>query len=321
MRGFSGKTICVTGGAGFIGSHLADALVAAGARVTVLDDLSTGRLDNLAAVKDSIRFVQGSLLEPSRLAEAVGGAAIVFHLAAYVSAPGSVREPFECHEINTTGTMRLLEECRRQRTSRVVFASSAAVYGDSEVSPKSEREPMLPCSVYAQSKAAGEHLLRVWSHCHGLRAVSLRFFNVFGPRQTAGSAYSAAIAAFADALLRGRPVTIFGEGNQTRDFVPVSNVVQCLMRAAMWEGPAAGEAFNVGLGRAISIRDVSTIMANIVGSDQEPVFLPARPGDVQHSCADIGAARRVLGYEPTDSVEAGLRETLAWCREAMGSLR
>jgi UDP-glucose 4-epimerase len=318
MNRLRGVPICITGGAGFIGSHLADALVGVGAKVTVLDDLSTGRIENLDGVKDRITLVRGSILDAACRSEALAGNKVVIHLAAYVSAPGSVREPLACHEINSTGTLRLLEECQKQGVSRIVFASSAAVYGDSEASPKVERHPILPCSVYAQSKAAGEHLLRVWHHCHGLGAVSLRFFNVFGPRQTAGSAYAAAIAAFAEALLNGRPITIFGDGGQTRDFVPVANIVQCLMRAAAYEGATPGDAFNVGLGEANTILEIAHTMASLAGASREVVFAPARPGDVRHSCADISSARRVLGYQPIVSVESGLRETLAWYRSALG---
>jgi len=311
---YQGMKVCVTGGAGFIGSHLVDALVEGGASVTVLDDLSTGSLSNLDLVQDRVRFVRGSILDESSRARAFDDAAVVFHLAAYVSAPGSVREPMACHRVNTEGTLATLESCVAASVRRVVFASSAAVYGDSEVTPKRESEPILPCSVYAQSQAAGEHLLRVWNPVHGLEAFSLRFFNVFGPRQQASSAYAAAIAAFAAALLEGRPITIFGDGGQTRDFVPVANVVQCLMRAGTRRGASGAEVFNVGMGRAQAIRDVAAIMAGIVGREFQPAWAPPRPGDVRHSCADVGAARRSLGYDPLVSIEEGLRQTLAWYR-------
>ena len=309
---YQGMRVCVTGGAGFIGSHLVDALVDVGASVTVVDDLSTGCLSNLAGVQDRVRFVRGSILAEESRRRALDEAAVVFHLAAYVSAPGSVKEPMACHRVNTEGTLAMLESCVAAGVRRVVFASSAAVYGDSEVTPKRESEPILPCSVYAQSKAAGEHLLRIWNHVHGLEAFSLRFFNVFGPRQQASSAYAAAIAAFASALLEGRPITIYGDGGQTRDFVPVANVVQCLMRAGVRRGASGSEVFNVGMGRAQAIRDVASIMAGILGRGFDPAWAPPRPGDVRHSCADVGAARRSLGYEPQVSLEEGLRETLAW---------
>ncbi|MCX5688634.1 MAG: GDP-mannose 4,6-dehydratase [Planctomycetota bacterium] len=321
MNSLRGVPVCITGGAGFIGSHLTDALVGVGAKVTVLDDLSTGRIENLDGVKDQIKLVRGSILDDSCRSAALAGNRVVIHLAAYVSAPGSVREPLACHEINTTGTLGILEECQKQGVSRIVFASSAAVYGDSEASPKAESHPILPCSVYAQSKAAGEHMLRVWHHCHGLGAVSLRFFNVFGPRQTAGSAYAAAIAAFADALLNGRSITIFGDGGQTRDFVPVANIVQCLMRAAAYEGEAPGDAFNVGLGESNTILDIARMMASLVGAPRDVAFAPARPGDVRHSCADISRAQHVLGYQPLVSVESGLRDTLSWYQSAIAGAR
>lgn len=309
--------VCITGGAGFIGSHLADALVGRGVRVRVLDNLSTGDIRNLNGVRERIEFIDGSILDDSSLDRGLSGADTVFHLAAYVSAPGSVKEPLACHEVNSTGTLRVLEACQRNGVRRIVLASSAAVYGDSETVPKIEDQPILPCSVYAQSKAAGEQLLRVWNHCHGLEAVSLRFFNVFGPRQTAGSAYAAAIAAFADALLAGRPITIFGDGQQTRDFVPVANIVQGLIKAAEWAGPAKADVFNLGLGEKIKIRELASLMAGIVGAPDEPKFLPARPGDVKHSCSDISAARSALRYSPAVSVEQGLKETLAWYREVL----
>ncbi len=303
---------CVTGGAGFIGSHLVGALVAQGVHVRVLDNLSTGREANLRSVRSRIEFVNGSVCDDAALDAGCAGADLVFHLAAYVSAPGSVNEPMACHETNTTGTLRVLDACRRAGVRRIVFASSAAVYGDSEVVPKTEDQPIMPCSVYAQSKAAGEHLLRVWSHCHGLEAVSLRFFNVFGPRQTADSAYAAAIAAFAEGMLRGRRIKIFGDGGQTRDFVPVADVVQCLLCAARWSGPARGDVFNVGLGRSITIRELAAMMASILGVPDNPEFLPPRGGDVRHSLADISSTRSNLGYVPSEGVEPCLRETLAW---------
>lgn len=317
----SGAWVCVTGGAGFIGSHLVDALVARGARVRVLDDLSTGAIANLESVAGRVEVVQDSVLNPSALGAALRGAGVVFHLAAYVSAAGSVTEPERCHEINTTGTLRLLEACRREHVGRVVLASSAAVYGDSELVPKVEDHPILPCSTYAQSKAAGEHLLRVWRHCHGLEGVSLRFFNVFGPRQTAGSAYAAVIAAFGAALLEGQACTIHGDGSQTRDFVPVANVVQALIRAAETGDLPAEPVFNIGMGAATTINQLATLMTGMAGSELRPVYAPARPGDVKHSVADISKARRVLGYTPAVTVEEGLELTVRWYRDTFEKAR
>lgn len=318
MREYSGKSVCVTGGAGFIGSHLVDALVNAGARVRVLDDLSTGNIAHLAGHGSAVEVVKESVVSRPAALRAVHGVSAVFHLGAYVSAAGSVSEPEKCHEINTTGTLNLLRACTDSNVQRVVLASSAAVYGDSEVVPKTEDQPVMACSVYAQSKAAGEQLLRVWASCYGLEAVSLRFFNVFGPRQTAASAYAAVIAAFAEKLLRGKPATIYGDGGQTRDFVPVENVVQAIMRAGVWSGPARGEAFNVGLGRATSVRELASLMASLVGAKDEPIFQPARPGDVRHSLADISRTRRELGYDPQVSVREGLDRTLKWYRGVIG---
>ncbi len=307
--------VCVTGGAGFIGSHLVEGLISAGAQVTVLDDLSTGRADNLRAVQNRVRLVVGSILDDAARAQAIRGSAIVFHLAAYVSAPGSVREPEACFRLNCEGTLKILEECSRTRVRRVVFASSAAVYGDAEGGARSEHDLVDPCSMYALSKAEGEALLRLWSRCYGLETVSLRFFNVFGPRQVAGSAYSAAIAAFARNLLAKRPVAIYGDGLQTRDFVGVASVVQCLLRAGAWSGPACGSSFNVGLGKGTTVREVASIMARIVQQPDEPEFLPPRVGDVRHSCAEIAAAVKTLGYAPTETVADGLRRTLDWYRQ------
>jgi nucleoside-diphosphate-sugar epimerase len=311
----AGTTVCVTGGAGFIGSHLVYALVARGASVRVIDDLSTGAIENLAGVKGRVEVIQQSVLKPAALDAALRGASRVFHLAAYVSAAGSVKEPELCHEINTGGTLRLLEACRRQNVARVVLASSAAVYGDSEVVPKVEDHPILPCSTYAQSKAAGEHLLRVWRHCHGLEGVSLRFFNVFGPRQTAGSAYAAVIAAFGAALLEGKACTIYGDGSQTRDFVPVGNVVQALLRAAETDTLPAEPVFNIGMGTATTISQLATLMSAMAGSKLPPVYAGPRAGDVKHSVADISKARRELGYSPDVTVEDGLNQTVRWYRE------
>lgn len=309
-----GATVCVTGGAGFIGSHLVDALLERGATVRVLDDLSTGHAENLSHVAGRIEMIRGSVLNDGDLSRATRGAGAVFHLAAYVSAAGSVGQPEACHEINTTGTLRVLEACRNAGVGRVMFASSAAVYGDSPVVPKSEDQVMQPCSPYAQSKAAGEHLLRVWRHCHGLEGVSLRFFNVFGPRQTAGSAYAAVIAAFAGALLNGKPCTIYGDGTQTRDFVPVANIVHALVRAAEAPIHVPEPVFNVGMGAATSINQLAKMMTALTGSGSPPIYAPERPGDVKHSVADVSRARSALGYTPTVTVEEGLRATLDWYR-------
>jgi len=305
--------VLVTGGAGFIGSHVAERAVGLGARVRVLDDFSTGRRSNLEPPGlAGAELVEGSILDPGALGRACAGADVVVHLAAMVSVPQSVAEPERCHEVNVVGTVRVLEAARSAGAGRVVFASSSAVYGSSPSLPSRECDPVDCVSPYAASKAAGEAFVTAYGRCcEDLATASLRFFNVFGPRQDPTSPYAAAIAAFASAVRAGRRPTVFGDGTQTRDFVPVDDVVRAILLAASRPEPPRGEVHNVGTGRRRSLLDVITLLADAAGRAVEPRFEPPRAGDVPHSGADIASARRALGYEPRTDPESVLAALLA----------
>jgi UDP-glucose 4-epimerase len=303
-----GAAVLITGGAGFIGSHLARRLAELGAAVRVIDDLSTGQAENLPP--QSVELIEASILDEPALRRAIDGCRLVFHEAAMVSVPQSIREPLQCAEINITGTERLLEAAREAGVGRVVFASSAAVYGDAPNLPSREDDPIVCCSPYAASKAAGEALMTAFSRCYGLSTVSLRYFNIFGPRQDPNSPYAAVIAAFAEALTGGRPPTIFGDGRQTRDFTPVANVVWANLLAAACETDLRGEALNIGTGRPINLLEVLAEMGRRLGVEPSPGLSPPRAGDVRDSTADITRARAVIGYEPRVDFSTGLAELL-----------
>jgi nucleoside-diphosphate-sugar epimerase len=306
------RSVCVTGGAGFIGGHLVEALVSLGASVRVIDDLSGSTIDHIASVvegaPDRVRFIYASILESGALREAVEGCDVVFHLAAMGSVPRSIEEPERCMAVNTTGTVRVLEAARLAGASRVVFASSSSVYGVGDPAhPRVETDIPDPLSPYAASKIAGEHAVRAWSRSMGIDGVSLRCFNVFGPRQAADSAYAAVIPAFVRAIREGRPGTIFGDGSFSRDFTPVENVVVANLLAGSAEGPLLGAGANIGLGSRMTILELHRAIARLLGRpDLEPEFRPARSGDVPHSLAAIGVARSLIGYEPVLGAEAGL---------------
>ena len=317
---YKGRRVCVTGGAGFIGSHLAEALMRAGAQVTVLDDLSSGAEENLAALRKKARVVVGSILDPAALTAAAGDAEIIFHQAALTSVPGSVEQPQRYHEINATGTLRVLEAARLGRGQRVmgvrvVYASSSSVYGDQEHQALSESLLPRPMSPYAASKCAGELLVRAYASCYGIQAISLRYFNIFGPRQQPDSPYAAVVPRFVSALLQGKRPVVYGDGTQTRDFTHVANAVQANLLAGACQKPLRGEAVNVGCGAGCPVMALLEKIASILGV--KPVYdrAPPRAGDIMHSCADISAARDLLGYEPTVNLEEGLRETVEFYRE------
>ncbi len=320
----------VTGGAGFIGSHIAGALVARGDRVRVLDDLSTGSEDNLAAAAGKagavgapgsgapLEFLPGDVADPRCCAAACEGVTGIFHEAAQVSVPESLKRPLHSYEVNVMGTLHLLEAARAAGVGRLVFAASSAAYGDSEVLPKVEGMLPAPLSPYASGKVAAEHLLRVWGLGYGLRTVCLRYFNIFGPRQADDSPYTGVIALFARALLDGQSLTIHGDGEQTRDFTFVANAVAANL-AAMGADLEPGTVINVGGGERISINALFRAMAEITGVELVLEHGEARPGDVRHSVADLTRARELLGYEPQVPWRAGLVETLEWYRGRMGA--
>ncbi len=306
----------VTGGAGFIGSHLVRALLARGDRVRVLDDLSTGRAENLAGL--DVEFLHGSIVDPTTCEAACRGAAGVFHEAAQVSVPRSVEAPRESYQINVAGTLNVLEASRAARVPRFVFAASSAAYGDTVELPKVETMTPQPLSPYASGKLAGEDLLRVYGALHGMRTVALRYFNVFGPRQVDDSPYTGVIAIFTRALLEGRRPTIFGDGRQSRDLTYVDNVVAANL-AAMQRDIQPGTVVNVGSGERITILDLYRAIAELVGSDLEPIFAPARAGDVRDSLASIDRALTLLGYTPRVGWRDGIARTVAWYRELLGT--
>ena len=318
---YQDRTVCVTGGAGFIGGHLIDTLLTVGATVQVIDDLSNADLAHLGPLidmePDRVCFVHGSILEDQALADAAGNAKTIFHLAAIGSVPRSIDEPERTWEVNATGTLRVLQAARAADAQRVVFAASSSAYGDTERLPKVETMPTQPRSPYAVTKLVGEQLMRVWSDCYGLSTASVRFFNIFGPRQAADSAYAAVIAAFASRLLCGEAPVIFGDGTQTRDFTFVSNAVLAMLLAGASSRPLAGEVMNVGVGHSISLLDLAErmrIVAGLNGVVTVPVHRESRPGDVAHSLADISLARELIGYEPISDFDEGLAETVAWYR-------
>jgi UDP-glucose 4-epimerase len=299
----SGQTVLVTGGAGFIGSHLVDALAPSNT-VRVLDDFSTGRRANLPS---NLTLIEGDVCDASALTAAMEGVDLVFHEAGFVSVKGSVEAPYFSNLVNANATVAVLEAAR-ENDARVVTASSAAIYGAPETVPISEDAPTAPDSPYGIDKLAGDHYARAYNRLYGLDTVALRYFNVYGPRQTAGD-YSGVISTFVDRATTGKPLVVHGDGSQTRDFVHVDDVVQANLLAATTDH--TGEAFNVGTGTALSILDLATLIREATGLRAEIQFTDARTGDIQHSCADISRARDRLGYDPQVALADGLRRLVA----------
>ncbi|MDX2148738.1 MAG: NAD-dependent epimerase/dehydratase family protein [Planctomycetota bacterium] len=315
-QAFRSVRALITGGAGFIGSHLAHRLSELGARVVVLDDLTGGYRNNLPA---GCELHVASVLDDSKLREAMSGCAYVFHQAALVSVPQSVAEPERCAQINIVGTQRVLTAARDLGVKRVMFAASAAAYGNSPQLPSREDHVPDCWSPYAASKVAGEYLLQSASRCWNLSTISLRYFNIFGPRQDPKSAYAAVISAFADALTSGRQPRINGDGLQTRDFVPVANVVHANLLAASSPKPLAGEVVNIGTGTRVTLLEVLDHMRRALGVNSAHVHGEPRAGDVRHSCPDISRARDVLGYAPVMGFAEGIKLTLDWFKTTLKS--
>ncbi|HEY8447308.1 MAG TPA: SDR family oxidoreductase [Thermomicrobiales bacterium] len=301
--------VLVTGGAGFIGSHLAEGLVRRGHEVRVFDNLSTGSLDNLAPVRDAVEVVIGDLRDGEAVRRAVAGAEVVFHQAADPSVPRSISHPRDCYEINVLGTLTLLVAARDAGCRRVVFASTCAVYGNDPRQPKSEELPPAPESPYAASKLAGEELCQVFTRVYGLETVALRYFNVYGPRQSPDGPYASVIPRFIADLKAGARPRVFGDGEQTRDFIFVGDVVEANLRAATAD-EAVGEVVNVGSGRSTSLNTLLTVLAPLIGNTVEPIYEAERPGDVRHSLAETSKARRLLGFEAQTSLAEGLAQTV-----------
>lgn len=304
---FGGTGVLITGGAGFIGSHLAEHMVRLGARVRVLDDLSGGLQSN---VPGGAEFIEGSILDDGVLRRAIDGCTLVYHEAAMVSVPESVERPEECTRVNVVGTQRVLEAARAAGVRRVVFAASAAAYGNLPALPSRESQMPDPYSPYAMSKIAGEMLLQAYARCYGLSTVSLRYFNIFGARQNPHSPYAAAISKFSDVLRRRQKPVIFGDGLQTRDWTHVDNAALANLLAGACARPLAGEVINIGTGVRTTLREALAAMGRILGVDATPTPGPARAGDVRDSVADISRARELLGYEPIVPFEEGLRRLL-----------
>lgn len=303
--------VLVTGGCGFIGSHLCEALVARGERVRVLDDLSTGRLENIAGFRDRIDLVIGSVADAEVVGRAMEGVGRVFHEAALVSVFDSVARPEVNHEVNVTGTFNVLKAARACGVRRVVMASTAAVYGNDPEVPKHESMTPSPESPYAVGKITGEYYLRLFHSLYGLETVALRYFNVYGPRQDPGSAYSGVISRFTEVLRRGGEPTVFGDGGQTRDFVYVGDVVAANLLAMDSPEVGRGESINIATGRTVTLLALLDELAGLIGRPVHPEFKPARAGDIRDSAASIGLARRKLGFAPSVDLRDGLSRLLA----------
>ncbi len=308
------KRVLVTGGAGFIGSHLAATLVREGAIVRVLDDFSSGREENLSAVVADLEVLRGDLRDDALLARAVEGVDVVFHEAAVPSVPRSVAEPVRTHEVNATGTLCVLQAAREAGVRRVVFAASSSAYGDTPVLPKVETMPSTPRSPYALQKVAGEEYCRLYSELYGLETVALRYFNVFGPRQNPDSEYAAVIPKFVTACLEGRQPIIYGDGEQTRDFTYVADVVRANLLAAEAPG-AVGAVMNVAGGGRISLNQLLDRIRELCGVGIEASYQPGRAGDVRDSQADVARARELLGFATEVSLEDGLQQTIDYFRK------
>jgi nucleoside-diphosphate-sugar epimerase len=316
---FNGAKVLITGGAGFIGSHLAEALSALGANVIAFDDLSAGNAKNIEPFS-SVRFVQGSILDFAAVEAATKGCQYVFHQAARASVPLSVEKPWAFYETNVTGTFNVLQAARAAKVKRVMFAASSSAYGESEVLPKVETMPQQPLSPYAASKVANEGMMRAWANCYGFDTVALRYFNIFGPRQTADSAYAAVIAAFAKAMLTGKQPTIHGDGEHSRDFTFVHNAVHANLLAARSQKPLMGDVFNVATARRITLNHLAKVMCEQLDRpDLVPIHGPPRAGDIRHSLADLDKIKETLGYEPIVDFESGLGLTLDWYKTVLAA--
>jgi nucleoside-diphosphate-sugar epimerase len=314
----AGSQVLVTGGAGFIGSHLVDRLRQLGHRVRVLDNFSTGYRENLAHMLDDIELVEGDMRSYERAHNAVQGCEVVFHEGALPSVPRSISDPLTSTESNANATLNLLLSARDAGVRRVVYASSSSVYGPNLELPKRVEQPTMPISPYAVAKLAGEGFCRSFSHVYGLETVSLRYFNVYGPRQDPLSPYAAVIPRFITAFLQDVSPIVFGDGEQSRDFTYVDNAVQATLLAA--DAPVGpGEVFNVACGERTSLNDLLDELRAITGKEIEAEYTDPRPGDVQHSLADIGPTRETLGYEPVVDVRTGLRRTFEAHVESLGA--
>jgi nucleoside-diphosphate-sugar epimerase len=303
----------VTGGAGFIGSNTVDELVRRGHSVVVLDDLSSGKEDNLAEIRSKITFVKGSITDLEAVQKAIHQAEYVIHLAARTSVPRSVKDPLETNRINVEGTLNVLVAARDNKVKRVVLAASSSVYGETPTLPKTEAMSPQPISPYGVSKYVGELYAQTFGRCYGLESVSLRYFNIFGPRQDPDSPYSGVLSRFAAAFLEEQQPIVYGDGEQTRDFTYVENAVQANLLACE-AASASGEVFNVGTGGRVSLNQTLEHFRRVSGKKLEAKYEPPREGDIRDSQADISKARELLGYDPTVMFDEGLERTFEWYR-------
>ncbi len=313
----------VTGIAGFIGSAIADALLERGHRVRGLDNLSTGRAENIAGIRSRIDFIEADINDAGAVAQACRGVDYIFHEAAIPSVPRSVADPLGNNYANVDGTLQLLIAARDAKVKRVVYASSSALYGDTPTLPKHEGMLPDPISPYAVAKLTGEYYMKCFYRVYGLETVSLRYFNVFGPRQDPTSQYSGVLAKFIPRMLRGERPTIYGDGEQSRDFTFVQNTVEANLQAcAAPAAQVAGQAFNIASGRRVTLNETYTILQKLTGYAGAPEYGPERTGDIKHSLADVSLARKHFGYDPKILFEQGLERTVAWYRKqaAAGAL-
>lgn len=306
-------TYLVTGGSGFIGSHIVEELVRRNESVRVLDDLSTGRIENLAGVRDRIAFCAADIRNLESIRPQFEGVDYVVHQAALPSVPRSIADPLTSNAVNIDGTLNVLWAAREARVKRLIFAASSSAYGDHPTLPRVETLPAQPLSPYALTKLTGEHYCRIFARIYGLETVSLRYFNIFGPRQNPDSPYTGVLSLFVAAYQRDETPVIFGDGDQSRDFTYVANAVNATLRACTAPG-VAGEVVNVGVGERHTLNETIRLLNKIFDRQVSPRYDPPREGDVRHSHADISQARRLLGYEPAVKFEEGLRKTVEWYR-------
>ncbi|MCL5023421.1 MAG: SDR family oxidoreductase [Nitrospirae bacterium] len=304
----------VTGGGGFIGSHVAEALVGRGEHVRILDNFSTGKKENLSALSRGIEIIEGDVRDAALCERAAEGVEYVVHLAALHEVPRSVKQPLETHEINVTGILHVLLAARNKGVKRFVYASSSAVYGDSPVLPRSEETVSPVSSPYAASKMAGEHYCRLFSSLYGLETVCLRYFNVYGPRQDAASHYAGVIPKFVSALLAGEAPNIYGDGKQSRDFLYVGDCVEATLAACL-APDLSGIVMNIGTGRQTTVNELCVLLQGILQRRIPPRFGPPQPGDIRHDYADVGRANRFLSYQPAWDIHQGLEKTARWYAE------
>lgn len=305
----------ITGGAGFIGSNMIRFLLEKGQKVRVLDNFETGRRENLAEVTGRIELIEGDIRDMDTVRRAVAGAEVVYHLAALGSVPRSVKDPATSHDVNVNGIVNMLIAARDAKARRFIFSSSSSVYGQSKVLPQHEGLPLAPISPYGATKAAGEIYCRTFYETYGLQTISLRYYNVFGPRQDPTSQYAAAIPLFVSALLRDKAPTIFDDGQQSRGFTYIDDVTEANWLAANMK-EAHGEAVNISTKNAVTVNTVVNVIRKLMGKENiKPVYAPPRPGDIKHSLADITRAKEVIGYEPFISFEEGITKAIDWYRE------